>query len=227
MSMKLSDRQHKILEFIVKFFDKHNYPPTIREIGEEVKISSTSVVNYNLAKLEELKLLTRDKEKSRGLSLNWPELLNSPELQQLGFQMGNGSRRRVPVLGTIVAGKPINTEALTPREASEWVELTESMIGAGGDLFALRVKGNSMIDASVLDGDIVVLRHQQTADEGDMVAAWLEGREETTLKYFHREGKNVRLQPANPAYDPIIWPADSVLINGKVVSVIRVYGKPM
>ena len=221
MSNNLSPRQQKILQFIIKFFDKHKYPPTIREIGEEVEISSTSVVNYNLAKLEEMKLLSRDKEKSRGLSLNWPEL------QHWGFRPGNGVGLRVPVLGTIVAGEPINTEPLLPQETDDWVDLTEKMIGTGENLFALRVKGNSMIDASVLDGDIVVLRQQQTADEGDMVAAWITGREETTLKYFHREGKNVRLQPANPAYDPIICPANTVLINGKVVSVIRVYGKPM
>jgi repressor LexA len=222
MSNTLSDRQQKIVQFIIKFVAKHKYPPTIREIGEEVEISSTSVVNYNLARLEELNLLARDKEKSRGLSLNWAEL------RRLGFQPGNGSSLvAVPVLGTIAAGQPIDTEALSPQEASEWVELTENMISSGGNLFALRVKGNSMIDASVLDGDIVVLKHQQTADEGDMVAAWIQGREETTLKYFHREGKNVRLQPANPAYAPIIRPADDVLINGKVVSVIRVYGKPM
>ena len=222
MSTTLSARQQKILHFIIDFFNSHKYPPTIREIGEDVEISSTSVVNYNLAKLEEMKLLSRDREKSRGLSLNWPEL------QRLGFQRGNGSSLvAVPVLGTIVAGQPINMEALTPQEASEWVDLTQNMIGSADNLFALRVKGDSMVDASVLDGDIVVLRHQQTADEGDMVAAWIQGREETTLKYFHREGKNVRLQPANPAYDPIICPANTVLINGKVVSVIRVYGKPM
>ena len=90
-------------------------------------------------------------------------------------------------------------------------------------LFALRVQGNSMIDASVLDGDLVILRYQETADSGDMVAAWLEGDEETTLKYLYREGRNVRLQPANPSpeYIPIVRPADRVRINGKVISVIR------
>lgn len=217
MSTTLSVRQQNIVQFIIEFFKKNRYPPTIREIGEEVKISSTSVVNYNLTKLEQLNLLRRDKEKSRGLSLNWSEL------RQLGFHPGNW----VPVLGKIVAGEPISTQPLSRQEAEEWVELTENMVGSGEELFALRVKGNSMIDASVLDGDIVVLRHQQTADDGDMVAAWIKGQEETTLKYFHSEGKNVRLLPANPAYKPIIRPADDVLINGKVVSVIRLYGKPM
>lgn len=217
MSNNLSARQQKILSFIIDFFSVNKYPPTIREIGEEVDISSTSVVNYNLTKLEEAHLLRRDKEKSRGLSLNWSEL------RRLGYHSANW----VPVLGTIVAGKPISTEPLSRQEAQEWVELTENMVGTGENLFALRVKGDSMIDASVLDGDIVVLRHQQTADEGDMVAAWLKERSETTLKYFYRDGKQIRLQPANPTYTPILAAPDDVLINGKVVSVIRLYGKPM
>lgn len=99
------------------------------------------------------------------------------------------------------------------------------MLGVpSGYLFALRVQGDSMIDASVLDGDIVILRHQETANDGDMVAAWIEGDEETTLKYLQREGAMVRLMPANPnpIYQPIVRPADKVRINGKVVSVIRV-----
>ena len=128
------------------------------------------------------------------------------------------------VLGRIAAGTPIGVDPLDPSTAEEWIELAEGMLGTTSRLFALRVQGNSMIDASVLDGDIVILRHQETADDGDMVAAWIEGDEETTLKLLYREGRNVRLQPANPnpEYKPIIRPADKVRINGKVVSVIRV-----
>lgn len=233
----LSDRQRRILGFIMDFTESHDYPPTIREIGEQVGITSTSVVNYNLAKLEDMHLLTRQREVSRGLSLN------RPKLADMGITGGNGSngmlrmgaprsmsnevvdsrRVRVPILGKIAAGNPIQVEAIDPAGAEDWIELAEGLLGANQQLFALRVQGDSMIDASVLDGDIVILRHQNTADDGDMVAAWIDGDDETTLKFLYREGRNVRLQPANPnpQFKPIIRPAEKVRINGKVVSVIR------
>ncbi len=233
----LSDRQRRILGFIMDFTESHDYPPTIREIGEQVGITSTSVVNYNLAKLEDMHLLTRQREVSRGLSLN------RPKLADMGITGGTGSngtlkmgasrsmsnevvdsrRVRVPILGKIAAGNPIQVEAIDPAGAEDWIELAEGLLGANQQLFALRVQGDSMIDASVLDGDIVILRHQNTADDGDMVAAWIDGDDETTLKFLYREGRNVRLQPANPnpQFKPIIRPAEKVRINGKVVSVIR------
>ncbi len=231
----LSERQRKILEFIVSFFHANEFPPTIREIGEQVGISSTSVVNYNLAKLEELQYISRRKEVSRGLSLNWdllqelklapatlsaPDDLPTPALRG-GEHSGFGSLLRVPVLGAIAAGQPIQVEARDAASPEDWVALPEGMVKSRGALFALRVKGDSMVDASVLDGDIVILRQQDSANDGDMVAAWIEGDEETTLKYLFREGRNVRLQPANPAYEPIVRPADKVRINGRVVSVLR------
>jgi repressor LexA len=238
----LSERQRKILQFIVNFVDQNEFPPTIREIGEEVGISSTSVVNYNLAKLEELGLISRRKEVSRGLSLNWErmeELQLAPALAGHvgppmparssfrgntatgGLRFNPASLLQVPVLGSIAAGEPIQVEARTAANTDDFVSVPEGMFKARGPLFALRVKGDSMIDASVLDGDIVVLRPQETANDGDMVAAWIEGDEETTLKYLYREGRNVRLQPANPSYDPIVRPANRVRINGKVVYVLR------
>lgn len=230
--MSLSERQLKIIEFIVNFTDSHDFPPTIREIGEQCGISSTSVVNYNLTKLEEMELLTRQRSVSRGLNLNRERLVG---LGLLGAEVeagGNGGGRandtfgrvRVPVLGKIAAGTPIRVDPRDASTAEDWIELAEGLLGVPAEqLFALRVQGNSMIDASVLDGDLVILRYQETADSGDMVAAWLEGDEETTLKYLYREGRNVRLQPANPnpEYRPIVRPADKVRINGKVVSVIR------
>lgn len=230
MSSNLSNRQQAILKFIISFFEENKFPPTIREIGERVGISSTSVVNYNLAKLEEMDLVTRHREVSRGLSLNWDKLGDvgfrdeSLEPVSRSFVFG-GDRVRVPVLGIIAAGTPIMAEAHDRANPESWIELAEGITGPTDDLFALRVKGYSMIDAGVLDGDIVILRHQETASDGDMVAAWIEGDDETTLKYFYREGKQIRLQPANPnpEYRPIIKPADKVRINGKVVSVIRVY----
>ena len=232
--MNLSERQQKILRFIISFMGAHEYPPTIREIGEEVGISSTSVVNYNLAKLEEYELIARDREVSRGLSLN------RARLAEIGFYAGanggagNGSARPngassgrfiVPVLGRIAAGEPIGAIPREAHDPEEWIEIAEGLVNVPAErLFALRVKGNSMIDASVLDGDIVILHQQETANDGDMVAAWIEGDEETTLKYLYRDGANVRLMPANPnpEYKPIVRPAERVRINGKVVSVIRV-----
>ncbi len=233
----LSDRQRNIIKFIVDFTESHDFPPTIREIGEKVGISSTSVVNYNLSKLEEMELLTRQREVSRGLSLNRVQLAelglingdngNVLEPVQRSQNTAGGAvapnRIRVPILGKIAAGDPIQVQPSDVGNAEDWIELAEGMLGSSQQLFALRVQGNSMIDASVLDGDIVILRHQNTADDGDMVAAWIDGDEETTLKFLYREGRNVRLQPANPnpEYKPIIRPADKVRINGKVVSVIR------
>lgn len=235
----LSDRQQNILKFIWSFFNKNNYPPTIREIGEHVGISSTSVVNYNLAKLEDLKLLFRRKEVSRGLTLNWEELKRSELAVALGLTQNGAEERletspdnsvggngflQIPVLGTIAAGEPIMVEPRERATADEWVDVAYStfkLTGNPDDYFALRVKGDSMVDASVLDGDIVILHQQQTANNGEMVAAWIEGDEETTLKFLYREGTNVRLEPANPNFEPIIRDANKVLINGKVVSVMR------
>lgn len=235
----LSERQRKILQFIVTFVSENEFPPTIREIGEQVGISSTSVVNYNLAKLEELGLISRRKEVSRGLSLSWERLneispalaasATAPNNPPMPAVKHNGSHTesimpsmmRIPVLGAIAAGQPIQVEARAPESTDDWVELPDGVIKARGPLFALRVKGDSMIDASVLNGDVVVLRQQETANDGEMVAAWIEGDEETTLKYLYREGRNVRLQPANPSYQPIIRPANKVRINGRVVYIVR------
>ena len=226
----LSARQKNILEFIVSFIQEKEYPPTIREIGEKVGISSTSVVNYNLAKLENEALIARERDVSRGLSVNWSKLtalgLRSETKQAISapppvMAVPIHTLLRIPILGHIAAGEPIQVEAIDPTHAEEFIELAQGMIGSPEKLFALKVRGDSMIDASVLDGDIVILRHQETAIDGDMVAAWIEGDEETTLKYLFREGKQVRLQPANPTYKPIIRPADKVRINGRVVSVIR------
>lgn len=234
--INLSSRQKGILQYIIHFISEKEYPPTIREIGEKVGISSTSVVNYNLTKLENEALISRDRDVSRGLSVNWERLMKLSLVNELEIpagvrkpareeRKGDGvAPLRVPMLGQIAAGEPIQVEAIDPAYAEEFVELTQGLLSEPERLFALRVKGDSMIDASVLDGDIVILRHQETAEDGDMIAAWIEGDEETTLKYLYREGKNVRLQPANPNpfYQPIIRPANKVRINGKVVSVIRV-----
>jgi repressor LexA len=204
--MGSSDRQRRILDYIEDHVETHGFPPSIREIGEKVGISSTSVVNYHLNKLTEKGLLSREGRVSRGLKLG-TALVGT----------------RVPVLGTIQAGVPIDVpETRTPAEADDWIELTRQIVPAGRrDLYALRVKGDSMIEDLINDGDIVVMEATAVANNGEMVAAWIKDREQTTLKRFYREGRRVRLQPANPRMQPIIEAADNVAIQGRVVAVIR------
>ena len=237
MAEALSARQIEILRFIAKFTAEYQYPPTIREIGNSVDISSTSVVNYNLNKLESLGLILRRREVSRGLSLNHDELARQGVASMIGVALPaskvengrrNGRKERsgpysVPVLGYIAAGSPIGVAMVEARLADEFVDVAASLLGERENLFALRVRGDSMIEDSVLDGDIVILQQQATADDGEMVAAWNIPAEETTLKRFYRRGAEVELKPANPQYKSIILPADQVLINGKVVAVIRHY----
>ena len=229
--MKLSERQKSMLAFIAKFVDGNNYPPTIREIGTACGISSTSVVKYNLTKLEREKLIKRDKEVSRGLSLDWGRLqeagladnmIGAPNTDR-GVRSDGSSFNffQVPVLGYIAAGQPIQVETADHFSADEWLDLNESLFRNPAELYALRVQGDSMIDASVLDGDIVILRHQERAENGEMVAAWIDNKNETTLKHFYLEGDQVRLRPANPSYPEMFLPAADVSVKGKVVSVIR------
>jgi repressor LexA len=207
--MALSERQRKILEFIKSFALDNGYPPTIREIGEAVDISSTSVVNYNLNALQNEGYIMRDRTVSRGIRLR--ESLN--ELRAAADLI------QVPLLGRIAAGVPI-----PPPEdafAGEVIELTRDIVPAGNDIYALQVRGDSMVDAFINDGDVVVMRYQQTAQDGDMVAAWLVNEEETTLKRYFHEGSRVRLQPENSQMQPIYVAPGNLQIQGKVLAVIR------
>ncbi len=212
-SKGLGERHEKILNFIQDYQRKFKHPPSIREIGENCGISSTSVVNYYLDQLEKSGHIERDRKISRGLRVTGPSPI--------------GEMFRVPVVGQIAAGEPI---PVFPADfqgfgADESVEIAASLMPArekGKQLFALEVKGTSMIDAMVNDGDIVVLKPAQDAKNGDMVAVWLSDRNETTLKYFYKEKDGYRLQPANPTMKPIMIKKDeSVEIKGKVVMVIR------
>ncbi|RIL08646.1 repressor LexA [bacterium] len=210
--MTLTDRQKKILDVIQGHLDRHGYPPTIREIGRAVGISSTSVVNYHLNKLKKWGLIERDGQVSRGLKLP---------------AYGNPHLLAIPILGTIQAGQPVpvmEPKALGEADETDVIELTRDIASDRDNVFALRVKGDSMIDALINEGDIVVMQHVETASNGDMVAAWIKDREETTLKHFYRENGQVRLQPANPTMDPIYVAADNVEIQGKVIAVIRNLG---
>ncbi len=208
---KLSARQTRILEFIQRFLADYGYPPTVREIGEATGISSTSVVDYNLKVLERKGIIRRDRDISRGI-----DLLVDPVRRALDNLV------RVPVLGVIAAGEPIPVPDENTAYADEVLELTRDiLLGYGDDLYALRIQGNSMIDALVKDGDIVIMRAQQAVENGEMAAIWLKERQETTLKRFYREGPMVRLQPANPTMKPLFVPAQQVEVQGKVVAVVR------
>ena len=215
--MILSDRQIRILAFIRSYLEEHHYPPTIREIGAAVGISSTSVVKYNLERLQEKGYLDRSEEVSRGLRLkDGPALtLGRAPVQLL----------TIPKYGRISAGTPIAAVGQQDNPfAGDTLVLPQDLLPDSGDLYALQVKGDSMIDALVYDGDWVIIHHQTTAQPRDMVVAWIRDREETTLKYYYPEGEWVRLQPANPAYQPIRVPASQLDIQGKVVVVVRQLG---
>lgn len=209
--MALSERQQRMFEFISRFTQEKGRPPTIREIGGHVGISSTSVVNYNLNILAREGLISREKEVSRGLRV----------VGAKGTHNGNGAIQ-IPLLGVISAGHPIPVPeaGLTPYEG-ETLSLTRDIIKDEHGLFALKVKGNSMIDALINDGDIVVMKRQETADNGDMVAVWLKEEKETTLKRIYREKKRIRLQPMNPTMKAFYADANNVEVQGKVVLVVR------
>lgn len=212
---KLSDRQKRILEFIQRFSAENGYPPSIREIGEAAGISSTSVVNYNLNRLVDEGFLARDQNVSRGLRLT----------EKLGtFAERLSSVVRVPLVGRIFASEPValpGTDAPV-FGADEAIEITRDLLPSEDGLFALQVKGDSMIDAMVNDGDIVVMARADEWRNGDMVAVWLHDREETTLKHIYREGSRLRLQPANPTMQPIyIEDPTHLEVQGKVMLVVR------
>jgi len=211
-SKGLTLRHQKILEYLNERLSK-GYPPSIREIGEATAISSTSVVTYYLKQLEEWGYIERDAKFSRALRLSGP---------------ATRSIFRVPILGPIAAGQPILVPA--PGETYigdevDGVDVARSLLPMdekGTELFALKVKGDSMIDAMVNDGDIVIMKSAQQANNGDMVAVWLPARDETTLKYFYKEKDQYRLQPANPTMKPIfVKKSEPLEIKGKVVMVIR------
>jgi len=216
----LSERQQNILSYIWEYIRHAGRPPTIREIGKAVKISSTSVVNYNLTKLTEKGYLDRDAEVSRGIRLTDKGLAL---FEAVSDAIENFFR--IPLVGDIVASEPVEVghENFGVYGSDEAIELSRNMLGDknGDDLFALRVRGDSMIDAMVNDGDIVVMRQQQTARNGDMVAVWLTPSDTTTLKYFYSEGDRIRLQPANPTMDPIYVNPAEVKVQGKVMMVLR------
>ncbi|RMH00653.1 MAG: repressor LexA [Chloroflexi bacterium] len=225
----LSPRQQRILEFVHKYIRENGRPPTIREIGQAADIPSTSVVNYNLGKLEQYGLIERESEVSRGLRLTERayELLGVAVDAVNGVidRLAGASRViRLPLAGDIVASEPIEvgSDGFSTYDELDMIEVTAAMLQPHrGDLYALRVHGDSMIDAMVNDGDIVIMEKVDTARDGEMVAVWLVGDDQTTLKYLFRENDRVRLQPANPTMEPIYVPAEKVKVQGKVLAVLR------
>ena len=216
----LSTRQKNILRMLHDFGREFGYPPTIRQIGTEVGISSTSVVSYNLKVLERKGYLERDRDVSRGLRLVQGEVDDLVE----GYRGDFGLLVSVPLYGVIAAGEPIPVpDSDFPDSEVERISVTTELLKKSDRTYALRVRGDSMIDALINDGDIVIMRHQQTAENGDLVAAWLKDEKETTLKRYHldRDRGLVRLQPANPAMEPIYVHPGNLEIQGKVVLVIR------
>lgn len=208
----ISARQQRILEFIRDFLNDHHYPPTVRDIQTGCEVSSTSVVDYNLKILHREGYLRREAGVSRGIELTD------------GWRGASGPQvLRVPVLGNIAAGDPLPTFSSDIRTDDDYenVEIPPSLSNGRSDVYALRVKGTSMIDAFVADGDLVLLEPVAQPENGDMVAAWLLSDEEVTLKRFYLQGDTVRLQPENEAMAPIELPADQVAVRGRVVGVFR------
>ncbi len=204
----LSRKQRQAVDFIGRFLAKKSYPPTIREIVAGCNLSSTSVASYNLNILEKLGYIRRQRDVSRGIEL----LSRSP------------APGRVPLVGMMAAGQPIPVpEAATWETAAdaETIEVGADITRGQTDIYALKVKGTSMIDALINDGDIVLLQPADAVDNGQMAAVWLKDEKEVTLKKFYSEPGRVRLQPANSQMKPLYTKPENVAIQGRVVAVIR------
>jgi repressor LexA len=202
----LTPRQREIWDYLLAYVEKHGYPPTVREIGQAVGLASPSTVHAHLANLERAGLLKRDPTKPRALELIARERARERE-----------EEHKLPLLGQVAAGSPL----LAEENIEDYLAVPEPL-SRGGEEFLLRVKGDSMTGAGILDGDILVVRRQESADNGEIVVA-LAGEDESageaTVKRFFREGGRVRLQPENDALEPIY--ADYVQVLGKVTGVFR------
>jgi repressor LexA len=203
----ITDRQRQILEHIDSTIRERGYPPSVREIGKAVGLTSPSTVHSHLNSLQKLGYLRRDPTKPRAIEVRW--------------EAGSGAivdRRpvcHVPLVGDVAAG----TGVLARENVEEVMPLPSDLTGEG-ELFMLRVRGDSMIEAGILDGDLVVARVQATADNGDVVVAGI-GGDEATVKRFTSAGTHVVLEPANASMEPMRLPADEVVVFGKVVTVLR------
>ena len=228
----LSKRHQMILKFLSKFQDQNGYSPSIREIGESINVRSTSLVDYYLKQLEEMKFISREQHISRSIRLLKPIKVTkstadriSDSIRQVGSMVDD--LLSIPLMGRIVASEPIPmpTSDVGYYDSESSIAIARSLLPTKEkeeDLFALEVQGDSMIDAMVNDGDIVIMKRAQQAENGEMVAVWMDDKDQTTLKYFYKESSGIRLQPANPNMEPIyVENPASLRIMGKVVMVIR------
>lgn len=206
----LTEPQQRILSFISHYMNEHDVPPTIREIQKGAGISSTSMVSYHLKALERAQLLNRYERRSRGVVLNNPHRVSPRDIVN------------VPIVGRIVASEPAPTpdpDALA--DAENTIQIARSLVGDAEGLYALEVKGDSMIDALINDGDVVIMRRTDELKNGDLAAVFLTDRNESTLKRVYREGKRLKLKPENPTMKPFYVDARNAMIQGKVMCVIR------
>ncbi len=225
-------RLKKIMEFLTEFQDKSGYSPSIREIGDRIGVNSTSLVDFYLDKLTERGDIVREKHISRSIRVMKPVYNAQTITSKIRKTMQDASTAvnevlRIPLAGRIVASAPVpvpeSDVAYFDPESS--IEIARGMLSPKekvSELFALEVQGDSMIDAMVNDGDIVIMKPAHEALNGEMVAVWMDDSNETTLKYYYKESDHIRLQPANPTMEPIyIDPSRHLRIMGKVVLVIR------
>ena len=205
----LSSRQKRIITFIHEFLRDKGYPPSIRDIADRCGISSTSVVVYNLDRLEEAGYIRRHSDISRGIEL-------------LDKQQDSKRVVYIPIVGRIAAGEPIPVPASDSWNipSSDGIEVAE-LLTRGKQVYALRVKGNSMVDALIKDGDIVLMDFVSSVAEGEMAAVWLKREQEVTLKKVFTEPNRIRLEPANTQMKPIYTSSGNVEIQGRVIAVIR------
>ena len=207
----LSAKQQGIIDFIHRFLVDNGYPPTVRDIQSGCGISSTSVVDYHLRVLEKEGYIRRHPEVSRGIEL-------------LTRSLTSLSRVQVPVIGQIAAGEPIpvpTPDTWDVTAAAETLEISTDLTRGRGGVYALKVKGSSMVDALINDGDIVLMQYVNVVENGEMAAVWLRAEKEATLKKVYVEPESIRLQPANSQMSPVYAEPSNVEIQGRVIAVIR------
>jgi repressor LexA len=205
--MDLTKRQQEIFDFIRKYSAKYGYPPTVRDIGKAVGLASSSTVHAHLANLEKIGILRRDPSKPRAI-----ELLDRAVGNAVGSVRGIVRPEGLPLLGSVAAGQPILAEA----NIEDYVAVPEHAGGGDGE-YLLRIRGDSMKEAGILEGDFVVVHSQDTAEDGDIVVALL--GEDATVKRFFRESDHIRLQPENASMEPIR--SREVKVLGRVVGLLR------
>lgn len=207
MAEVLTDKKRQILDCIERSLRERGYPPSVREIGEQVGLTSSSTVHAHLASLQQMGFLRRDPTKPRAIEVRWDP--------SSGAALERRPARHIPLVGDVAAG----TDVLAQENIEELLPLPEDFTGAG-QLFMLRVRGDSMIDDGIFDGDYVVVRQQPDAEKGDIVVAGIPG-EEATVKRFSRKASKIVLTPANERLSPMEFDADEVTVFGKVVTVLR------